>query len=98
MDPVISDWIGLLIRWAHVMTGIAWIGTSFFFIFLDASLRKRAHTQEGVAGESWMVHGGGFYLMEKYLVAPPSPCPSRAALVQVRGLLHLDHRHAAAWP
>ena len=72
MDPVITEWVGLLIRWAHVMAGIAWIGSSFFFIFLDASLRKREHTKEGVAGESWMVHGGGFYLMEKYLVAPES--------------------------
>lgn len=70
MDPVLSDWLSLLLRWAHVMAGIAWIGSSFFFVFLDASLRKREGAKPGIAGESWLVHGGGFYLMEKYLVAP----------------------------
>lgn len=70
MEVVIADWAGLLLRWAHVMAGIAWIGTSFYFIWLDASLRPGAAAKEGVAGESWMVHGGGFYLAEKYTVAP----------------------------
>ena len=70
MELVLADWIGLVLRWAHVMTGIAWIGTSFYFIWLDASLRKRQDMAEGLAGESWQVHGGGFYQVEKYLVAP----------------------------
>ena len=52
------------------MTGIAWIGTSFFFIWLEASLKKRDGQDPGIAGETWMVHGGGFYLAEKYAVAP----------------------------
>ncbi|MFQ5535723.1 MAG: urate hydroxylase PuuD [Sphingomonadales bacterium] len=64
------DWIELLVRWLHVVAGIAWIGSSFYFIFLDASLRKHAGMPEGLAGESWQVHGGGFYRMRKYLVAP----------------------------
>jgi len=71
MDPLFVDWLGLLLRWAHVMIGILWIGTSFHFIWLDASLRPLAQAPEkGIAGETWMVHGGGFYRARKYLVAP----------------------------
>jgi uncharacterized membrane protein len=70
MTAAILEWLNALIRWAHVMTGIAWIGTSFFFIWLEASLKKRAGQDPGIAGETWMVHGGGFYLAEKYAVAP----------------------------
>jgi uncharacterized membrane protein len=70
MDPILLDWISLFIRWFHVMIGIGWIGTSFLFIWLDASLRRAESAPEGVAGESWMVHGGGFYHAQKYLVAP----------------------------
>ncbi len=69
-EPIIVDWLSLLLRWAHVVAGIAWIGTSFYFIWLDASLRDRGRKAEGVAGETWMVHGGGFYRAEKYGVAP----------------------------
>ncbi len=72
MSAVIWDWVGLLLRWTHVMLGIAWIGTSFHFIWLDASLRREAEQPEGVAGGSWMVHGGGFYHARKFLVAPPT--------------------------
>jgi len=64
------DWASLLLRWAHVMAGIGWIGTSFYFVWLDASLRRREGTGADMAGESWMVHGGGFYRVEKFLVAP----------------------------
>ena len=70
MGAVFWDWVNLLLRWSHVMLGIAWIGTSFHFIWLDASLRREADQPEGVAGGSWMVHGGGFYHARKYLVAP----------------------------
>ncbi|MEM7653063.1 MAG: urate hydroxylase PuuD, partial [Pseudomonadota bacterium] len=59
-------------RWLHVITGIAWIGTSFFFIWLDLSLRKNSDTPAGVQGDSWMVHGGGVYRARKYLSAPGS--------------------------
>jgi uncharacterized membrane protein len=70
MTAVILEWLNALLRWAHVMTGIAWIGTSFFFIWLEASLKRRDGQDPGIAGETWMVHGGGFYLAEKYAVAP----------------------------
>jgi uncharacterized membrane protein len=70
MDPILLDWLSLFVRWAHVMLGIGWIGTSFFFVWLDMSLRANPNTPKGVAGESWMVHGGGFYRAQKYLVAP----------------------------
>src|ERR1700756_451364 len=72
MAAVFWDWVSLLLRWGHVMLGIAWIGTSFHFIWLDASLRREEGQSEGVAGGSWMVHGGGFYHARKYLVAPGS--------------------------
>ena len=64
------EWLEMIIRWLHVIAGIAWIGSSFYFIFLDASLRRGENDAAGVAGESWQVHGGGFYRMRKYLVAP----------------------------
>src|SRR5713226_6709756 len=63
------DWGDLLFRWLHVIAGIAWIGTSFYFIALDNHLRPRPGDTE-VAGESWEIHGGGFYRIEKYAVAP----------------------------
>ena len=71
IDPQISEWISQIIRWIHVITAIAWIGSSFYFIHLDLSLKKRDGLPEGVGGEAWQVHGGGFYNMRKYLVAPP---------------------------
>ena len=65
------EWGGLLLRWLHVIAGIAWIGSSFYFIALDLSLRQRDGLPEGVSGEAWQVHVGGFYRMQKYNVAPP---------------------------
>ena len=67
------DWANLLLRWAHVITAIAWIGSSFYFVFLDSSLTKPEDPElvkKGVDGELWAVHGGGFYHPQKYLVAP----------------------------
>lgn len=64
------DWANMLARWFHVIIGIGWIGASFFFIGLDLTLRRREKMNEGVFGTSWLVHGGGFYHVEKYLVAP----------------------------
>ena len=72
MTAFAADWINLLLRWAHMIAGIAWIGTSFYFIALDLSLRRARGAPEGVAGAAWEVHGGGFYRVEKYAVAPPS--------------------------
>ncbi len=67
---VIWDWVGFAARWLHVITAIAWIGSSFYFIALDLGLRKGPHLPPGANGEEWQVHGGGFYHVQKYLVAP----------------------------
>ena len=64
------DWLELAVRWIHVIAGIAWIGTSFYFIRLNAVLAPAADPAEGIAGEAWEVHGGGFYRVAKYTVAP----------------------------
>jgi uncharacterized membrane protein len=73
MESYILDWANLLLRWVHVITAIAWVGASFYFVMLDSSLEK-PHDQEsldkGVGGEQWAVHGGGFYNMQKYTVSP----------------------------
>src|SRR6185295_13313244 len=71
----LADWLNLLLRWAHLIAGISWIGTSFYFIALDLSLRKREQMNEGVYGTAWEVHGGGFYHVEKYMVAPKTLPP-----------------------
>ena len=70
MSAFAADWANLLLRWAHLVAGIAWIGTSFYFIALDLSLRRRDDAPEGLTGTAWEVHGGGFYRVEKYAVAP----------------------------
>ncbi|SFQ57971.1 Uncharacterized membrane protein [Roseivivax halotolerans] len=67
---IIWDWIAFSVRWLHVITAMAWIGTSFYFIALDLMLRDAPDLPEGAAGEEWEVHGGGFYHTTKYLVAP----------------------------
>ena len=68
------DWCGLLVRWFHVVAGIAWIGSSFYFVWLDNHLEPQGASEPidpNVAGELWAVHGGGFYRSRKYRVAPP---------------------------
>ena len=70
MDAVLVEWLSMIVRWLHVIAGIDWIGSSFYFIALDLSLRQRSGLPAGVQGEAWQVHGGGFYHMVKYLVAP----------------------------
>ena len=73
MDGYLIEWATLLLRWLHLIVGIAWIGSSFYFVWLDNSLRAPqddALREKGVAGELWAVHGGGFYNPQKYLVAP----------------------------
>ncbi len=74
MESYVLEWLNLLGRWAHVITGIAWIGASFYFIWLDNNLeapKPTANLDPGVGGELWAVHGGGFYHSQKYKVAPP---------------------------
>ncbi len=70
MAPILMAWLDLAVRWLHVIAGIAWIGSSFYFVHLDSSLKRREGLPEGAGGEAWQVHGGGFYNMVKYLVAP----------------------------
>ena len=73
MDLYLLDWINFLLRWTHVIVAIAWIGSSFYFVFLDSSLVEptdAALREKGVGGELWAVHGGGFYNPQKYLGAP----------------------------
>ena len=67
---IIWDWLAFAVRWLHVVTAIAWIGSSFYFVALDLGLRKTPHLPAGAHGEEWQVHGGGFYHIQKYLVAP----------------------------
>lgn len=70
MDAIFYEWTSLLIRWVHMITGICWIGSSFYFMHIDASIRQSSDIPAGKGGETWEVHGGGFYQVRKYLVAP----------------------------
>ena len=74
MESYIVEWLSLILRWAHFIVGVAWIGASFYFIWLDNHLeppKLEADRDKGVSGELWAVHGGGFYQAQKYQVAPP---------------------------
>jgi uncharacterized membrane protein len=74
MESYLLDWANLLLRWVHVITAIAWIGSSFYFVFLDSSLTPPvddALKRQGVSGELWAVHGGGFYHPVKFALKPP---------------------------
>jgi uncharacterized membrane protein len=74
MDPYANEWLQFLARWLHVVAAIAWIGASFYFIALDNHLRPPAdptNEEHGVGGEAWEIHGGGFYQVLKYRLAPP---------------------------
>ena len=72
MEAYILEWLNLLLRWAHLIVGIAWIGSSFYFVWLDMNLNvpPRDPEDDAVAGDLWAVHGGGFYHAQKYKVAP----------------------------
>jgi uncharacterized membrane protein len=73
LDAYLTDWLNLVIRWTHVIAGIAWIGASIYFVFLDTSLerpREPGDVEKGVHGELWSVHGGGFYHVQKHLTSP----------------------------
>jgi uncharacterized membrane protein len=74
MESYLLDWANLLLRWLHVITAIAWVGSSFYFVFLDSSLTPPVDEdlkKQGVSGELWAVHGGGFYHPVKFAVSPP---------------------------
>jgi uncharacterized membrane protein len=73
VEAYIGDWLQLLIRWIHLITGIAWIGSSFYFVWLDNHLlapKAQHDVDQGVGGELWAVHGGGFYVVRKFKVSP----------------------------
>src|SRR6516225_5639793 len=69
-ESILTEWVSLILRWLHVVAAIAWIGSSFYFIHLDLSLQPNSDLPKGAHGEAWQVHGGGFYSIVKYLVAP----------------------------
>ena len=69
---ILLEWLEFAVRWVHVITAIAWIGSSFYFIALDLGLKKNSSLPYGVSGEEWQVHGGGFYNIQKYSIAPPN--------------------------
>ncbi|MFT5722776.1 MAG: putative membrane protein [Motiliproteus sp.] len=70
MDPHVTEWLNLTIRWLHMITGVAWIGASFYFNWLENQLDRR-NPAKGLAGDLWAIHGGGIYHLEKYQLAPP---------------------------
>lgn len=72
MQGHVMEWLNLIIRWAHVIFGIMWIGASFYFIFLENSLNRADDVREELAGNLWAIHGGGFYYLEKFKLAPKS--------------------------
>ena len=103
MTGLLSDWANLLLRWTHFVAGIAWIGSSFYFIWLDRALNAPARPRPGVEGELWMVHSGGFYQTEK---RRPGPGEMPAVVVDIsaaRALgyqptMDLDTGLATVWP
>lgn len=72
MEAYLSEWLGLLVRWFHVIAGVAWIGASFYFVWLDNHLREPPGWKQdkGIKGDLWAIHGGGFYEIAKYRLAP----------------------------
>ncbi len=77
MEAYAGEWLQLLIRWIHLITGIAWIGASFYFVWLDnfAAAARKEDADAGVGGELWAVHGGGFYHVQKFRVGARRHCP-----------------------
>jgi len=70
MQGHVMQWLNLIVRWSHVVAGIMWIGASFYFIFLENNLNRTKNVRDELAGNLWAIHGGGFYFLEKYKVAP----------------------------
>ena len=75
MDTLILDWLNLGLRWTHLIAGIGWIGTSLYFMWLDAALIRTDPPRGGVEGHAWLLHSGGFYLVERRKL-PPGQLPS----------------------
>lgn len=75
MDAILLEWGSLLLRWLHMIAGICWVGSSFYFMHIDASIKPTPDIPAGKGGDSWEVHGGGFYQVKKYLVAPATLPP-----------------------
>ncbi|WP_434699734.1 urate hydroxylase PuuD [Pseudomonas sp. D1-1] len=71
MEAHMLEWLNLSVRWVHMITGVAWIGASFYFVWLENNL-NRVNPRSGLAGDLWAIHGGGIYHLEKYKLAPPS--------------------------
>ena len=72
IEIILLEWLEFAVRWVHIITAIAWIGSSFYFIALDLGLKKNSSLPYGITGEEWQVHGGGFYNIQKYSIAPPN--------------------------
>jgi uncharacterized membrane protein len=95
MDAHLAEWLNLALRWFHLVAGIAWIGSSFYFMWLDATITPPATGKAGVEGELWMVHSGGFYLVEKRRIGPGEVPPTlhwfkwEAALTWLSGMFLL---------
>ena len=70
MEAHLTEWLNLTIRWIHMIVGVAWIGASFYFVWLENNL-NRANPRDGLSGDLWAIHGGGIYHLEKYKLAPP---------------------------
>ncbi|MEK1906045.1 MAG: urate hydroxylase PuuD, partial [Pseudomonas sp.] len=70
MEAHLIEWLNLVVRWSHMIFGIAWIGASFYFVWLENHL-DRSNPREGLSGDLWAIHGGGIYHLEKYKLAPP---------------------------
>ncbi|MCJ7960295.1 MULTISPECIES: urate hydroxylase PuuD [unclassified Pseudomonas] len=71
MEAHLMEWLNLSVRWVHMITGVAWIGASFYFVWLENNL-NRVNPKDGLAGDLWAIHGGGIYHLEKYKLAPPT--------------------------
>ena len=102
---ILWDWAGFAVRWLHVITAIAWIGSSFYFVALDLGLKKAPDLPPGAHGEEWQVHGGGFYHIRKFLVAPDAmpehltwfKWESYATWLSGAALLMRDRSPSAGW-
>ena len=96
INPTISEWLNLISRWVHVFAGIMWVGTTYYFTWLDARMteEEKALANTGNAAQIWMVHSGGFYVVEKRKV--PDRAFAQAALVPVGSRHDVAERFRAA--
>ena len=106
MEGYIADWLNLLIRWLHLITGAAWIGTSFYFNWLNHNIRPPEQERKGISGELFAVHGGHFYQVSKYAGAPeelpnsalvPQELLETSLAVLTKGQLLANSRASSLW-